>query len=330
MKVAITADLQFAEQGKLSHQTDEGITSRLSDQIQCFLWIVDTAVEEGCERLVVVGDLYDSRRSIPVSVLDRVCRAFAYAAERLHVDVVVGNHDTPLRTPGINSLQTLLGSSEVWDAPGVDGEFAFVPWVEDPDEYRHGIGTVAAEKSAKYLFSHVMIEGAVPAEVGKPKTDLRPKRWNLVFLGDIHEPMEFSPNIQYAGAPMQHHYGDAGGERGFFILDTDTDELEFVENDVSPRFHMFTDESFEHDVGERDYVRIRVTDADLGAEIAAEVGKLTSWVENEAVKLDDAPPRMDVTTAEPLETLMRKYVDNAGSALPDLVEVGMEIMVGIE
>ena len=330
MKVAITADLQFSEQGKLSHQTPEGITSRLADQIACFEWIVATSVERGCEGLVAIGDIFDSRRSIPVPVLDRVCRAFHAASDQLWIAVVVGNHDTPLRTPGINSLQTLLGSSEVWDASGVDGEFAFVPWTEDPDEYRHAIGTVAAERSAKYLFSHVMIEGAVPAEVGKPKTDLRPGRWNRVFLGDIHEPMEFSPNIKYAGAPMQHHYGDAGGERGFVVLDTDTDEIEFIENDISPRFHMFTDDNFEHDVGERDYVRIRVTDADLGEEIAAEVGRLTSWVENEAVKLDDAPPRMDVTTAEPKEVLMRKFVENSGSELPDLVDVGLEIMAGLE
>lgn len=332
MKLAITADNQFAEQGKLSHQTDAGITSRLADQIACFRWIVDTAVAEGCERLVAIGDLYDSRKSIPVTVLDQVCRVFDYASKRMKVDAVVGNHDTPLRTPNINSLQTLLGSTTVWDAPGVDGVFAFVPWIEDPDDYRHAIGTVAKEKGAKYLFSHVMIEGAVPADVGKPKKDLRPQRWDRIFLGDIHEPMEFSPNIQYAGAPMQHHYGDVAGERGFFILDTKTDELVFYENEFSPRFHLFTEDNADSVdlVEEGDFVRIRVTDPDVGEAIAAEAGKVTSWVENEAVRLDDAPPRLDVSTAEPHEVLMRRYVENSESPLPDLVAVGTEIMEELE
>ena len=221
MKVAITADLQFATQFKLSHETSQGISSRLLDQVKCFHWMVDTAVERECEAFLSLGDIYDARNVLPVSVVDQVGRCYAYAAEQIeHNHILVGNHDSLLRSPAVNSLQTLRGLADVWDEPGVWGPFAFVPWIEDPDEYRSAVGLVAQgtavwETKADYMFSHVMIEGAVPADIGRAKRDLRPQQWKRIFLGDIHEPLSFDPNIQYAGAPMQHHFGDVGGERGF-------------------------------------------------------------------------------------------------------------------
>lgn len=333
MKVAITGDQQFAEQMKLSHLTEEGITSRLSDQVTCFHWIIDTAVERGCEGLVALGDIFDPRRSIPVPVLDRTCRAFNYASEQFDwVAALAGNHDIYGREASINSLQALLGSAAVWDAPGTDGPFAYVPWLDDPDEYRKAVGTVARDKDARYLFSHVMIEGAVPADVGKAKKDLRPHKWSRVFLGDIHEPMEFSPNIQYAGAPMQHHFGDAGGLRGFWILDTDTDEIEFFENTSSPRFYKLDDEDQLAHINEGDFVRVCAEDPEEAEALAARAKQKTSWVEVEAVTFEDEePPRLDISTAETSVELLRRYVDHtADHSQDELVELGLDLLRDVE
>jgi DNA repair exonuclease SbcCD nuclease subunit len=332
MKVAITGDLQFAEQSKLSHLTDEGITSRLVEQVRCFLWIVDTAVERECEGLLALGDIFDPRRSIPVPVLDRTCRAFAYAAEKLWVAALAGNHDIYGREASINSLQAFLGSAEVWDEPGTDGPFAFVPWMDDPDDYRKAVGTVAREKEARYLFSHIMVEGAVPADVGKAKKDLRPQRWKRIFLGDIHEPMEFSPNIQYAGAPMQHHFGDAGGARGFWILDTDTDEIEFIENTISPRFHKVADLTYlRKHVREGDFVRVCPDDPEIAHMLAAHARQRTAWVEVEAAIFEDEdpPPRLEVSTAQTNEELLQSYVQYTEREDDGLVELGLKLLTEV-
>jgi len=330
MKVAITGDLQFAEQSKLSHLTAEGITSRLAQQVECFEWIADTAVERDCEGLLVLGDIFDPRRSIPVPVLDRTCRAFAYAATKLWVSALAGNHDIYGRKATINSLQALLGNATVWDEPGTEGVFAYVPWMDDPDEYRKAVGTVSRDNDARYLLSHVMIEGAVPADVGKAKKDLRPHRWDRIFLGDIHEPMDFDPNIQYAGAPQQHHFGDAAGARGFFILDTGTNEIEFIENEISPRFHKVTDLSYirEH-VREGDFVRVCPDDPDDALALAAHARQKTTWVEVEAVVFaDEEPPRLEISTAQTSDELLRRYVAHTYADDPeDLVSLGLEILL---
>jgi DNA repair exonuclease SbcCD nuclease subunit len=330
MKIAVTGDLQFSEQTKLSYQTEEGVTSRLRDQVQCFAWMVEQAVMQHCEGLVVLGDIFDPRRSIPVPVIDRACRAFSVASEHLWIAAVMGNHEAYKRTPEINSLQALLGVAEIWDAPGVDGELAFVPWTEEPGAYRKAIGEVAGQ-GARYLFSHVTLDGAVPAAgVGIPKKDLRPHRWRRILLGDVHEPLAFPPNIQYAGAPMQHHFGDVAGERGFWVLDTDSADLDFVVNDVSPRFHYVEEAADLEGIRENDFVRVRAEDPDLAEELALRAGRLASWVESETVRLEELPPRLDVKGVESAEGILRRWVEHTESEIPGLVATGLDLLTEVE
>jgi DNA repair exonuclease SbcCD nuclease subunit len=332
MKAAITADLQFGPQAKLSYETDRGISSRLADQVRCFRWIVDTAVERGCETLLSLGDIFDARNAIPVPVNDQVGRCYAYAAEKMENHILVGNHDCLLRSPTVNSLQPLRGLATVWESAGTYGPLAFVPWIEDPDDYRAAIGRVARDKEARYLFSHVLIEGAVPDAIGRAKRDLRPQRWDLIFLGDVHSPLEFPPNFQYAGAPMQHHFGDVGGERGFWILDTDGGEYEYIENERSPCFHVVTGADDLHGIREGDFVRVRTDDPELAESFATAAGKVTAWVENETVRLtDEAQPRLDVSGEASYEGILRRYVEHCDfDGVPGLVETGLELIQAVE
>ena len=331
-KYAVTGDLQFADQPRLSHLRDDGITSRLHDQVECFDWMLDVAEERGCEGLLALGDIYDQRNAVTSTVLDQAGRLFERASSMFpdEVHVLVGNHDTPLRTPNITSLRALSGHAHVWDEGGTWESLAFAPWMQDPDDYRSMIGALSKEKEARFLLSHVMVVGAVPAEIGKAHTDLRPKRWDRIFLGDIHEPLEFSDSkIQYVGAPMHHHFGDAGGERGFWILDTETGEYEFVENDVSPRFHIVRDRKSLESINERDFARVQVEDDEVGQSLEREAGKRTAHVESRAVVLEEAEVRLDVRTTQSHRDILSAYAKHCEigeEQREPLVALGMEIL----
>lgn len=333
MKALITSDLQFSEQARLSHRLEEGITSRLRDQVQCFDWIVETGKKHGCKQLLALGDIFDSRTSIPVPVIDQACRCFERARTVFdEIIEVVGNHDSALRHPGVNSLRAMSGLATVIEKPTVVGPFAFVPWIEDPDDFRAAVGKVAKVKTARYLFSHVMIVGAVPADVGRALSDLRPGRWKRVFLGDVHDPVKLEHGVQYVGAPMQHHYGDAGGKRGVWVLDIVSGAAEFIENPISPRFHVLTSNKTKG-VRRGDFVRIRVEDPVQARAIAASARKLTSWIESEAVELDnEIAPRLDITAAASHRETLQRYVKHrdpnaAGKAL---VECGLSILAEVQ
>lgn len=330
MKWAITADLQFCTQTRLSQLTESGITTRLQDQFDCFVWLCDTARDLGCEGLAALGDIFDSRTTIDVSVIDVASRSFQHAQSCFgpHVLIDVGNHDSYLRAPSINSTQALAGLANVIESPTVYPPFAVVPWIEDVDDYRKAVDEVAGRKDAKYLLSHVLLHGAVPTanSKGRPPEHLRPQRWTWVFLGDVHDPVRLESNIQYVGAPMQHHYGDAGGRRGFWTLDTDTDRVEFIENDQSPRFHVLT-EVVTDGVREGDFVRAKTDDSEMAAAILSAAGKKTAWVEADMAYEEPVAPRLDVHARQSSREILERYVKHQEmDGIPGLVDTGLELL----
>lgn len=336
MNIALTGDWQLSEQSRFSRRLESGITSRLQDQATCIEWLAKEAVKRGCTHLAVLGDIFDQRNAVTAPVLDQAGRIFRRLKDRFEkVYVLVGNHDAPLRTPALTSLRVLDGLVTVIDAPTVtEHGIAFVPWMDDPDDYRAAIGSVSSRKSGKkqrmgYLCSHMMVQGAVPAGKGLPVAALRPQLWRKVFLGDVHEPVELPPNIQYVGAQMQHHYGDAGGERGFWVLDTYSGKTEYVENTVSPRFHIVTSTRDLKGVRSIDFVRVQSTEAEVEAAIVAEATKRSAWVEARPIELDEVPVRLEVSSSHGIRETLERYVSYQFSGEPvheALVDTGMRIL----
>lgn len=326
MKLLLISDTQFSEQPNLSRPTATGIPSRLVDQVECFRWAVRVGLKHACDTFVVLGDIYDSRTAVPVSVLDQVGECFNEASQAFdRVIALVGNHDSAMRRPGVNSLRPLTGMASVISESMVIDELAFVPWYEDDEAFDLALGKVAASKTAKFLFAHVMVEGAVPADVGRSASLLRPSRWERIFLGDVHEPVKLPPNIQYVGAPMQHHFGDAGGRRGVWVFDGR--RADFVENTNSPRFHVVRMSSDVAGIREQDYARIETVGEDA-RKLEAAVSKRTQWVENMSVVVDeDVAPRIAVSVSDPHRKVLQRYMEFRGVGdVSGLVDVGLELI----
>jgi hypothetical protein len=113
---------------------------------------------------------------------------------------------------------------------------------------------------------------------------------------------------------MQWHFGDAGGVRGFRVLDWKTGETEFVENTFSPRFYNIGDQF--HEAGKTpvasiracDFVRVNCADPRDALDVAARVRKLTDHVESLTVELPDEAPRLAVRASDPHEAVLRRWV----------------------
>lgn len=325
---AVTADLQLDVHARLSTLGADGLTTRLRDMLDCLDWIIATAQARKCEGLILLGDIFDSRTQLHISVVDQVCRRLHAAAEAgLKIVVVVGNHDSLLRSPTYNSLQVFRGYATVIEEPTVVPPFGLVPWQDDPDTLSRGIIEIAQDARAKYLFTHVLCEGAVPVPgKGFPVANLLPDRFTQVLLGDVHDPMQLRDNVRYVGAPLQIDYRDAGGKRGFCLLDTQAGTVEFVENTVSPRFHVIEDATTEG-IQSRDFVRVKTDDAEIAAEAVAKAQRLAHHVETTFVPMDDQPARLDVRTDQEQGEILRRFVAHHGLAGVDaLVALGQEIL----
>lgn len=333
MKWALTADCQFNIQLRYSVLLPDGITSRLRDTVDAFRWVVDTALDLGCEGMHVLGDIFDSRTSIDVSVIDQTCRAFEYAAKHMQVHALVGNHDSYLRTPALHSLGALQAHARVHSEVAHFGEFVFVPWTDDPEQYAAFVGvaegyTRKKKNPATVMLSHALFEGAVPAGKGLPMS-LLSDQWEAVFLGDVHDPITLrdDPLVQYCGAPLQIHFGDAGGTRGFWTYDDKTGEVEFVENEISPRFHVVQskgDLDAIEPTTDRDFFRIRGSAAT--EEVFAEIRSKSTWVESEVRPDEFEKPRIDVSTSMSDEELLRKYCKHLGKSSDALIKSGLGVL----
>ncbi len=328
-KWGITADLQFDLYPKHSQPGAKGITTRLEDALACWDWIVRECMKRKCEALWVIGDIFEARTAIDVAVLDAVCRDFARASKRLPLKLLAGNHDSYLRSPERNSLQVFKGIADVYDSPGCDAPFAFLPWCDDHDKLRASAAELARVATVPYLLGHVLVEGAVPKGKGFPLRDLCPDDYQLVLLGDVHNPVELSPGVRYVGSPMQIDYRDAGQKRGFAVLDDTTNEVEFVENKTSPRFHIVTDAVVE-DVNEGDFTRVHTDDEEIAVEAVEAARAKGAHVETTFVPDAGLKPRLDVRASDEHEKVLRRYTEEHWEGDEEdwdaMVALGLELL----
>jgi len=327
VKVLLTADWQFDTYAGLSTIGVDGVSTRLTDMLDCWRWMTKIAIDQKCERIFVVGDFIDSRTSIDMSVLDRLCRVVHETSQSVDLCFIVGNHDSYLRTPGINSMQIFLGSGEVIDQPFMMPPFMLMPWTDDNTQLAEDIAQAAEESHCDYLLAHALIDGAVHKSAKTlPIEALKPRSWKRVLLGDVHAPKD-TDNIHYIGSPMQLDFGDCGGKRGVRILDTETDTLSFVENTVSPRFYKITDSFAVPEVGENDFIWIDAPDHATYLKIKAKV-EHARIVRSSYSEAPGAPPRIDIRTSHTHGDIITAYLKYRD--LPDpgghLSKLGNELL----
>lgn len=335
MKFAVCADLQFDLYKRLSTPHPNGGTSRLADALACWDWIVDTAVKRGCEHLLVLGDIFESRTTLDLPVLDLVCRAFERASKKIGLTILAGNHDSYLRHAGINSIQAFKGYATVIDTPAcaeyaIGVWFGFVPWTEDLTAFRESVDTVSKE-GAKFLFSHVLLEGATGGGKGVPLEYLQAEKFDYVVLGDVHDSQAMAENVFYVGSPMQIDWRDAGQHRGFYVFSGNG--FDYVENTISPRFFVVTNEAEARVAGEGDFVRIRVPDGkeDEAKKVVTLLERRkAAWVESGAVKVEETVPRLKVSASDAHADALTKYtrlmLPEDEDVIADLVSVGLDLL----
>jgi len=199
--------------------------------------------------VIHLGDVFDDRRKIDVNTASR---ARQYFFEPMHswlnslditCHVILGNHDSFYRDSlDVNTLdefiknQTFLGTgrrrfqihSSCIEIP--EWDCIFVPWITKNNRYV--FENKLANTKSSYLFGHLELAGFNFSKVqvanhgDDPQTLAKFKR---VFSGHYHYPHSRG-NISYLGSPTEHTWIDLDTKRGFYIFDTVSGELEFIEN----------------------------------------------------------------------------------------------------
>jgi DNA repair exonuclease SbcCD nuclease subunit len=199
-----------------------------------------TLRDRGISKIVHLGDVFERRKYINFHVLNRTRVDFLEKLNAYDTHILAGNHDTYFReTNEINALRELIDGRydniKIYEEPteiDIDGlPVCFIPWLNQSNMEK-GLELIA-NSSAKVLMGHLEIIGFKMDQMAQVSSHGLDKsvfeRYEKVFSGHFHHGSEDGP-IHYLGAPYEYTFADLNDPKGFHIFDTDTLEIEFIQN----------------------------------------------------------------------------------------------------
>ena len=339
------ADTHLSNSLPHAKQTTNGLTDRFEQQLDLIKTIGKEAIKREVDAVIFLGDVFDKKLLDPVTAT-HVMKVFSESFGDIALWFLGGNHDA-------NNLRGDRFLVEKFESLKKDGDPAiflnsdqrprdwlrfwpvnYAPVVETRAKLDEIRKQIEEEGNLDEWIDIVLLHNSVIGSTHmawKCDDGLSPEEvctgFNSVLTGHFHTAQEFGACGQFLGAPMQHHFGDVGEDRGFwdFTITEDGEiEQEFIATDL-PRFHKFpTFQSKLKGVKSGDYVwfQIEATHADWQA-LKAEGAALKKKLEDEKglhVRYSHKPiyhheARLGNsafgTSGMDLEKLSGKYIDNA-------------------
>lgn len=208
-------------------------------------WFINDVKQRGITDIVFCGDWHHNRSEISVDTLNvsaEILELFNQI-DNLKLYMVTGNHDIYYKhRTDVHSLNIFKYRQNVHI---IDKPYAlntnnqvvhFLPW-------GYNLTDLPVESKGGICFGHLEIvsfqmNSAKCCEEGFKVSELL-NRYNLVMSGHFHIRYERkfnNGNILYVGNPFQMDFGDAGNNKGYYILDIDNLNYEFIENRLSPKY----------------------------------------------------------------------------------------------
>lgn len=278
-RAIFVADVHMSNALPYSMPTENGKTDRLEDQLRLWEHIRNTADEYEVDDVWLLGDLYDKSRVDPVTLAETAKSLKGFKT----VYLLPGNHDAAslkgerfaVEAFGVlnNSCQVIGmdNSKHGYPAPTlIRPKLCFWPLAYMPvAETRSILEKIRGKLDTKItnvLLFHNSVIGA--KHLGWVCDDgIDPDElvdgFDWVLSGHFHDHQQFGPEDEgmYLGAPMQHHYGDAGRSAGYWLIEF-KDNGERIDKFIDPglpQFHVYTNLDTKAMKAKRgDYVRIEV------------------------------------------------------------------------
>ena len=234
MKIAIVTDMHIGARGDAKVFQDH--------QERFFIEVFFPYLDDNDIKVVFdLGDTFDRRKYINYVSLKRGKEYFfdQMAKRGIAYHALIGNHTTYYtNTNEVNSMNLLLAEYPNFHLYEHDAKeltlgstkFLMMPWI-CKSNYEQVLNMVE-NSDANIAMGHLevqgfeMMKGTVCTHGLKMSTF---SNFESVYSGHFHHPSRYQ-NIEYLGAPYEMNWSDYNGSRGFHIFDTETREMEKIEN----------------------------------------------------------------------------------------------------
>jgi DNA repair exonuclease SbcCD nuclease subunit len=242
-KIVIASDFHLKFSAAFDRVLENGTPSRLQEIIDSVDWVIKVGKEHHAESFISSGDTFDvaerlhTREGLAIAELfKRVKSAFPRNYW------LIGNHD--MISSNHNILDLFNPIINIFSKPSFidtqDARLFFLPYLrETTDIY---LAFTEFEKKydcpgKKYFFGHFWDTKTIsvdPDAVDLSKINLN--FFDRVFTGHFHVPTtDLNAKVVYLGTLLNKKFNETG-KKGCWILDTDKNSLEFIENPYSPEF----------------------------------------------------------------------------------------------
>lgn len=230
---------------------ENGVNSRLTDCVDTVEQILISARENNVDEIRFLGDLYKLKNNLDSQVIQLTMYALQKLADNYPLLLVPGHHDYRMWThdpimmemladfSGKTKFQIKLCGEPGWiTSKDAEVQTYVEPCVRQVKGINERIEKLKPRKNAIFL-SHSDVKGVnyrgYVVDNGLD-ADLLSERFKWSFIGHWHAPKKLRKNVISVGAPLQHNFNDVGGKRGWWIFDSASDKLKYVENVDAPRF----------------------------------------------------------------------------------------------
>ncbi len=210
-----------------------------------FIPLVKKEYKKG-DVLYHLGDVFDNRQSVNLAAQDLAIRVFEELGKVFpDIHIIVGNHDIMRKNSNeISSVDCLkyLPNVNVLKEPKIlkykDATCLLMPWRRNSEHEKETLNNIKDE--IDYMFCHTETQGVQTSPSTKHLHDGGNevgifKRFKRVYSGHIHFRQE-KGNFILVGNPYQMTRSDRDNQKGIYLLDLETGNHTFYENNVSPKF----------------------------------------------------------------------------------------------
>ncbi len=247
MRVLLCGDVHWSTYSSILRSRGEYFSTRLEYLIKSLNWVEKMADEYSCDEEIFLGDFFD-KPELNAEEITALSEVEWSKKPRLR-HFLVGNHESGMTSLEYNSTQVLYNLGAVEDVPYIyplddKTEFLFLPYITE--DSRKPLNEYLKNRSPNkkmIILSHNDIKdyrmGMFISKTGFSIQDIE-DNCDLYINGHLHNGGWVSPRkILNLGNLTGQNFSEDAFKYGHHIgiLDTDTLEIEFIENPYAMNFY---------------------------------------------------------------------------------------------
>ena len=193
--------------------------------------------------LIQLGDVFDNRQSVNLKFNNYAIDLFTRISQMIETHIIVGNHDIYYKhSNDVSSLDSFkfIPNLHVYKQPHVvdfgTAKCLMLPWCSTPEVEAEYLEKYSGK--ADYIFSHSEMKGLMLNKKSKQEHGTPVGKfaaYKRVYSGHIHYAQR-NKNVVMVGNAYQMTRSDGDNPKGVFLLDFETGEHQFIENNYTPKF----------------------------------------------------------------------------------------------